>query len=403
MKGATTMSAKKWTILFVCLIFLSLLFIAGTNFIIDPYGYFGAKHGENYTMDENDYLREQKAEHIKYHADEYDAYLVGGSKAGGIRSEKLSDLDGYRYYNCWLLSGNFEDYYLYSKYIIENAHPKKLLLHISTSEIAQFDREAKGDIYEVPAVISEESKVAETFKYLFKNLSVSVDTIKDKEARYPVTKSGERNLSKYYNYYKEHRDVNDYYDHLMKEMVDAYLPRLTTGTKDKADLVNSNMDYLKKIKNLCDKNGVEFQVFLGTLFVGEIVGYEGNSFYNWLAQMVETTGGLWCFNNFNDLMYNPFNYYNARHYYYEMGDLMIDRMSGKETGHNDFGIYLTNDNIAEEISRRKQETDKLREYYKKTGTIPISGYEEANNITKDSIYWNNSSNRNNSSNWNEED
>lgn len=396
MKGATTMSAKKWTILFVCLIFLSLLFIAGTNFIIDPYGYFGAKHGENYTMDENDYLREQKAEHIKYHADEYDAYLVGGSKAGGIRSEKLSDLDGYRYYNCWLLSGNFEDYYLYSKYIIENAHPKKLLLHISTSEIAQFDREAKGDIYEVPAVISEESKVAETFKYLFKNLSVSVDTIKDKEARYPVTKSGERNLSKYYNYYKEHRDVNDYYDHLMKEMVDAYLPRLTTGTKDKADLVNSNMDYLKKIKNLCDKNGVEFQVFLGTLFVGEIVGYEGNSFYNWLAQMVETTGGLWCFNNFNDLMYNPFNYYNARHYYYEMGDLMIDRMSGKETGHNDFGIYLTNDNIAEEISRRKQETDKLREYYKKTGTIPISGYEEANNITKDSIYWNNSSN------WNEE-
>ncbi|MCI9420457.1 MAG: hypothetical protein HFG32_10675 [Eubacterium sp.] len=388
------MSAKKWTILFVCLMLLSLLFIAGTNFIIDPYGYFGAKHGENYTMDENDYLREQKAEHIKYHADDYDAYLVGGSKAGGIRSEKLSDLDGYRYYNCWLLSGNFEDYYLYSKFIIETAHPKKLLLHISTSEIAQFDREAKGDIYEVPAVISEESKTAETFKYLFKNLSVSVETITDKEERFPVTRSGERNLSKYYNYYREHRDANEYYNHLMKEMVDAYLPRLTTGTKDKADLVNSNMDYLKKIKKLCDKNGVEFQVFLGTLFVGEIVGYEGNSFYNWLAQMVEITGGLWCFNNFNDLMYNPFNYYNARHYYYEMGDLMIDRMSGKETGHNDFGIYLTNENIAEEITRRKRETDKLREYYKKTGTIPFSEYEEANNITKDSIYWKHSSNWN---------
>ncbi|RAZ52279.1 hypothetical protein DK853_46385, partial [Klebsiella oxytoca] len=74
---------------------------------------------------------EQKAEHIKYHADDYDAYLVGGSKAGAIRSSKLSELDGLRYYNCWLLSGNFEDYYSYSKYIIETAHPKKLLLHIS--------------------------------------------------------------------------------------------------------------------------------------------------------------------------------------------------------------------------------------------------------------------------------
>lgn len=387
MKGATTMSTKKWTIIFVCLILFCLLFIAGTNFIIDPYGYFGARNGENYSMDEEDYLREQKAEHIKYHADDYDAYLVGGSKAGAIRSEKLSDLDGYRYYNCWLLSGNFEDYYAYSKYIIQTAHPKKILLHISTSEISQLDRESKGDIYEIPAVMSGGSKTAEVFKFLFKNLSVSFDHITNTETVYPVTRSGERNLEKYYDYYKEHLDMTEYYDYLMKSMVDPYLPRLTGGTKDKADLVNSNLDYLKQIKKLCDKNDVELQVFLGTLFVGEIVGYEGDSFYNWLTQMVEITGGLWCFNNYNDLIYNPFNYYNARHYYYEMGDLMIDRMSGKETGHNDFGIYLTTENIAAELAERRSETDKLREYYKKTGTIPLSDYEDDSNITKDSIYW----------------
>lgn len=340
-------------------------------------------------MDEEDYLREQKAEHIKYHADEYDAYLVGGSKAGAIRSEKLSDLDGLRYYNCWLLSGNFEDYYSYSKYIIETAHPKKLLLHISTSEIAQFDREAKGDIYEIPAVMSGASKTEEVFRFLFKNLSVSLDTITAKGEDYPVLESGERNLRKYYNYYKEHLDVNEYYNYLMKDMVDPYLPRLTNGTKDKTELVNSNMDYLKRIKKLCDKNGVELQVFLGTLFIGEMVGYEGNSFYNWLTQMVEVTGGLWCFNNYNELVYNPFNYYNARHYYYEMGDLMIDRMSGKTTEHEDFGVYLTKDNIAEELSRRRKETDKIRRYYEETGTIPLTNYDDEESIiTRDSKYWN---------------
>lgn len=383
------MNAKKWTVGFVCLILLCLLFIMGTNYIIDPYGYFGAQKGENYSMDEEDYLREQKAEHIKYHADDYDAYLVGGSKAGAIRSEKLSELDGLRYYNCWLLSGNFEDYYSYSKYIIETAHPKKILLHISTSEIAQFDREAKGDIYEIPAVMSGESKTEEVFRFLFKNLSTSFDTIMDKNDGYPVTESGERNLRKYYNYYKEHLDANEYYNYLMKDMVDPYLPRLTNGTKDKAELVNSNMDYLKKIKKLCDKNGVELQVFLGTLFIGEMVGYEGNSFYNWLTQMVEVTGGLWCFNNYNELVYNPFNYYNARHYYYEMGDLMIDRMSGKMTEHENFGIYLTKDNIAEEIALRKKETDKIRKYYEETGTIPLTNYNDDKSIiTKDSKYWN---------------
>lgn len=377
------MNAKKWTIGFVFLILLCLLFIAGVNFFVDPYGYFGARKGENYSMDEEDYLREQKAEHIKYHADDYDAYLVGGSKAGAIHSDKLSEIDGYRYYNCWLLSGNFEDYYNYSKYIIETAHPKKILLHISTSEIAQFDREAKGDIYEVPAVISGKSKTAEIFKFLFKNLSVSYDTITNTEPVYTVLPTGERNLTKYYNFYNSHHDKNDYYNYLMKAQVDPYLPRLTKGTKDKADLVNSNLDYLKKIKSLCDKNDVELQVFLGSLFIGEMVGYEGNSFYNWLTQMVEITGGLWCFNNYNDLVYNPFNYYNARHYYFEMGDLMIDRMSGKAQGHDDFGVYLTPENVGAEIALRKEKTDEIRDYYKKTGTIPLSDFNDSSNIAKD--------------------
>ena len=134
------MNSKKWTISFVIIILICLLFIVSVNFFVDPYGYFRAQKGENYTMDEEDYLREQKAEHIKYHGDEYDAFLVGGSKAGAIHSDKLSEIDGYKYYNCWLLSGNFEDYYNYCKYIINTAHPKKILLHISTSEIAKWQR-----------------------------------------------------------------------------------------------------------------------------------------------------------------------------------------------------------------------------------------------------------------------
>ena len=48
----TKMTTKKWTIGFVFLIILSLLFIAGANYCIDPYGYFSAQKGENYSMDE---------------------------------------------------------------------------------------------------------------------------------------------------------------------------------------------------------------------------------------------------------------------------------------------------------------------------------------------------------------
>ena len=91
---------------------------------------FRSQSGDCYDLDENDYLREQKAEHIKHFSDQYDAYLIGGSKAGALRTDKLKELDGYNYYNCWVLSGNFQDYEAYTKYIVEHTKAKKVLLQI---------------------------------------------------------------------------------------------------------------------------------------------------------------------------------------------------------------------------------------------------------------------------------
>ena len=127
------MTTKKWCISFVCIILAALLFIMSVNYFYDPYGYFRSQSGDCYDLDENDYLREQKAEHIKHISDQYDAYLIGGSKAGALRTDKLKELDGYNYYNCWVLSGNFQDYEAYTKYIVEHKKAKKVLLQISNS------------------------------------------------------------------------------------------------------------------------------------------------------------------------------------------------------------------------------------------------------------------------------
>ena len=62
---------------------------------------------------------------------------------------------------------------------------------------------------------------------------------------------------------------------------------------------------------------------------------------------------------------------------------MIDRMSGKAQGHDDFGVYLTPENVGAEIALRKEKTDEIRDYYKKTGTIPLSDFNDSSNIAKD--------------------
>lgn len=376
------MSPKKWSVLFLCLIIATLLFISGTNYFVDPYGYFRSQSGDCYDLDEEDYLREQKAQHIKHFSDNYDAYLIGGSKAGALRTEKLSELDGYRYYNCWVMSGNFEDYEAYTKYITENTNAKKVLLQISTSEIKQFGRESFGDIYKTPAMLSDKSKASEYISFLFKNLKLSVDELTDHSTRYPCLQTGERNLTKYYDYYNKTKGTEEYYNFLMKKKVDRFYKTLKKGTPDKSAVTRECIGSLKYMKELCDKHGVEFQVFFGSVFAGQMIGYEGESFYNFMQQVVDVAGDVWCFNTYNDVALNPYNYYDIAHYYYEIGDLMIDTMKGTPCKYDNFGILLTADNVMEEIANRRKSREEWKQYYLEHGTLPFQGIDDDSLVPK---------------------
>jgi hypothetical protein len=354
----------------------------GINYFVDPYGYFRSQSGDCYELDENDYLRELKAQHIKHFSDQYDAYLIGGSKAGALRTEKLKELDGYNYYNCWVMSGNFQDYEAYTEYIVKNTKAKKILLQISTSEIKQFDRESRGAIYETPAMLSGDSKISEYMTFLFKNLKLSFEEITDDSERYPCLETGERNLTKYYNYFNEKKGTEEYFNFLMKKKVDAFYKTLVNGTKDKSEVTSQCIASLKRMKNLCDKNNVEFQVFFGSVFAGQMIGYEGDSFYHFLRQVVQTAGDVWCFNTFNDVAMNVYNYYDIAHYYYEIGDLMIDTMAGKPCKYAGFGVLLNEDNVEAEIASRRQHLKEWRAYYEAHGTLPFQGMDDSSLVEK---------------------
>lgn len=376
------MTTKKWCIRFLCLILAALVAIMGINYVVDPYGYFRSQSGDCYDLDENDYLRELKAEHIKHFSDNYDAYLIGGSKAGALRTEKLKELDGYNYYNCWVMSGNFQDYEAYTKYIVENTNAKKILLQISTTEIKQFDRESRGAIYETPAMLSGESKAKEYMSFLFKNLKLSFEELTDHSTRYPCLETGERNLAKYYNYFNENKGTDEYYKFLMKKKVDEFYKTLVNGTKDRSSVTSQCIASLKRMKKMCDKNNVEFQVFVGSVFAGQMIGYEGDSFYNFLQEVVQVAGDVWCFNTYNDVAMNYYNYYDIAHYYYEVGDLMIDTMAGKPCKYAGFGVLLNKDNVGAHIAERREYLAQWKSYYETHGTLPFQDLDDASLIPK---------------------
>lgn len=378
------MNARKWCILFVSLIILCLIVIMGTNYIVDPFGYFRGQDGKSDILDDDFYMREIKAEHILHYSDQYDAYLIGGSKAGALRTGKLKELDGYNYYNDWVLSGNFQDYYYNAKFILENAHPKKIILNISTTEFKTYDRENLGDIYAIPAIVKGTSKVPEIFHFLFKNLDYSIDELtKDRSGFFNNYETGERNLTKYYQLLNANPDT--YYDTYMKEESSKYLNFLTTEeTPDKDKVMSLCFDDLERIKAKCDHRGVEFQVIMSPVFVGEMIRFEGDDYYIMLTKIANLTGGFWCFSNFSDYNLNPFNFYNTTHYFYETGDLMIDIINGKVKD-SDFGQYITPDNVADYIKERKERYENIRQYYKENQALPLHSFDDESVINKSSI------------------
>ena len=90
------MTSKKWTISFVVIILILLLGIAILNVVVDPYGYFDGIDGKNKNIHDNSYIRVFKANHIKRYGNNYDAYLIGGSKGGCYTSEMRRSLHGQR-------------------------------------------------------------------------------------------------------------------------------------------------------------------------------------------------------------------------------------------------------------------------------------------------------------------
>lgn len=363
-------SYKKFAISFVALILVVVIGIMSLNFFVDPFGYFDAQDGIG-SLDDDDYVRELKAEHIlKYGDKKYDAYFVCGSKGGSILTKKLKELDGHNYYNVYCLSGNFPDYYSYVKLICENTNAKKILFQISTSEIYDLDRSDFGDIYMEPACCGNNSKFLETVRFLMKNPKESFNKLTSKEPFYPAFETGERNLNKYYWWYKIADKEKEYLPYVVKE--EGYTKYMDKEPPSRTEIINQSIEYLKMIKKMCDKHDVELEVFFAPIFGSQMMKYEGEAFYSMMRETISIFGKVHCFNLYNDVTANPYNFYNEAHYFYEIGDLCVDCMAGKKCDYDNFYKILDESNINEEIIYRRKKTKEWKQYYKEHKCLPLS-------------------------------
>ncbi len=371
------MTAKRWTISFVIIIIIVLTGIAVLNLVVDPYGYFDGIDGVNKNIHDNSYIRVFKANHIKKYGNNYDAYLIGGSKGGCYTSDKLKELDGYNYFNTFITCGNFQEYYIFAKYIVEQTDAKKIILNLSGFECL-FDVRT-GLKQETPAILTDKSEMAEFISFLFKNPKLSIDEIRHSTATDRQNEDGSRNLASYYE--KHSKDPEKYVNEKVIYDLDKDMKLLfeKASTRTFSSFPN-DINYLRKIVQLCKENNVELLVLNSPTPLTSRQDYESEVYWNFLAQVAQVTD-FWDFTSYNDINLNPYNFYDDAHAFYEVNNFVIDTINGKAS-YEGFGKYITKDNVYDYLQERRKDFYELQKEYEETGTIKLGGYEDSSNLVK---------------------
>ena len=366
---------KKWSISIFALVLIVMVGIAAINYIVDPFGYFVFQSGNfndlKTDVDKTYCIREFKANHIRYFGNNYDAFLIGGSKAGSYRPEKLKELDGLNYYNMFVIGGSMYEYWLDTSYVLKHAHPKKIILSISGGEVNKEIWDQKDMTFYIPALFTGKSRTKEKFDFLLKDVKKSYDLIQHRTSEKvhdeiatggELVAQGNRDLTHYYESIKE--DAERFVRRYVLEFYKIHMETLFK-TNLKSDHIDTTINYLKDIKGMCDAAGVELIVIVAPSFIGELAEFESTYYRDFLAEIALTTP-YWDFSGYNELNLNPYNYYNEGHFLYEMADLVIDTMNGKKS-YPGFGEYVTRENAIAHIDARQADYDRLKALYEKEG------------------------------------
>ncbi len=334
---------KKWLITFIGALLASLIAFCSINYIVDPFGVFGDRLFKWYTYDIVNNQRIGKIDYLDRFHDRFNSYIIGGSKSGAMVPEKLEKyFSGSKFYSMLMYGGDFYDYELITKYLIDNYEVKNLVLHMSVFEIKRYGR-GEGIQNEPHAKVTGESLPRFYFKFLTLNLNYSREKIeawfnKDKTDKYGVIKSEDGVFEK------------TKIDKRLRENPEEFVAKEPTFHKEHYKIGNiglyKNVEALKKIKQYCEEHDVNLFVVAAPTHYLEMDAFDKEKFTEYWKMIGDITE-FWDFSGYNSISMDSRNFYDVSHYSNHVGELMMARMFDDDSlaVPEDFGIYVTRDNI----------------------------------------------------------
>ncbi len=377
------MSAKKFSCLMIatfvlsfCVLVLSMFF-AKKNWSLEDSVQPGMI---NFTSDS---FYQMKIDYVTQKKDFYDSFIFGGSKAGALDPQKFSKRKNKSFYNLWVNSFSFEDYekcllYLISIYKKEDGRCgiKELVLHLSSHTVEHPIGQRENEPLKIKIMgktkigrIKEYYRAAKKILLNYTNINLLKKYYKERNEP-----ANDKNYTKTdgscgFEYWKTERDkdrekyLNEYVYNYWSDYAEA-LENFFSSNSDKTVIAcEQNIASIKRIKDLCDTNGIKLTVIVGPTFLGELYKYASAKYIQYMKDFVKVCP-VWNFSGINDVNLNPDNFCDGGHYFDFVGDKMTDIVCGQEKNTLDFdafGTYLTEENIDSYIESQRIKFYKLKD------------------------------------------
>lgn len=333
---------RNWIIAVLLIILLPLLGIAGINYYIDPLWNFN--HSNQYNsiqiaFDE----RQQKSGHLAFNRQPYDTLIMGSSRVTYINQ---ADFTGYNAYNYAVNNMLLSEYRQYADYARRQNGKDFDYIIIGLDFFAANENVRDLNQFEPP---THYIQMVEAIGYRYKTL-LSLDVLAYSQENYNLARDQilqqftyDRNNVKRLDHISEEEKQGLIYNNL-----DWYGQQVYTGFK--YGPVRETFQLLRE-----DHPHSHFIVFTTPVSAPlyELMLEKGlyPEYAAWLRDSVEVFGEVFNFMGINSITEDLENYYDASHFYPEIGTLIAQRVTGQPTPElpEDFGVLIDGKNLDQHL------------------------------------------------------
>lgn len=355
------MSAKKWLIAFFATVFGLALALFSFNYLTDPFGAFGEPLLDWYSYDMTNNPRVAKLSYLEEHHEEYDSYIIGPSSTSSFSTQGLNDLYDGNFYNYIMYGSDMLDCEDISRYLIEHYNVENLVLNVYLGAATSYNTES-NELTHSQHYLTDPTLSAPSFywRYLTVNPQYGIQKLIDMGSDTLLTQSFDVFVPETGVYDKSARDVEpigNLEDYLTAYSEFLYYP---SGSLDLAYLEEC-MSSIAAIKAMCEEHDINFVVVTAPLYYEYVDYYEPDEILEFYTALAEITP-FWDF-SISSVSYEPRYFYDTTHFRNNVGEMALARMAGDTTTYipDDFGVWVTTDNVADHFATAIQTTSLTQE------------------------------------------